>query len=79
MAEEFAEQINVDLAFFSSQGYMPQDGIISDTDLRQTAVRKKILKNADQSVFLFEKNRLGQKFLYTLCKVGEDMVVIVGE
>lgn len=78
MAEEFAEQINVDLAFFSSQGYMPQDGIISDTDLRQTAVRKKILKNADQSIFLFEKNRLGQKFLYTLCKVGEDMVVIVG-
>ncbi|MBQ8670503.1 MAG: DeoR/GlpR transcriptional regulator [Oscillospiraceae bacterium] len=78
LAEQFAEQINVDVAFFSSQGY-DSDGTVSDTDLLQTTVRKRIMKNSGQNVFLFEKNRMNKKYLYTLCTVENDIVIILND
>lgn len=75
LAEEFTAKLNVDLAFFTSLGFS-DDGVISDVDLPQTAVRKQVLKNAKKSVFLFEKNKLHKKYIYTLC-TAEDGVDIL--
>ena len=76
LTERFAEEFNVDVAFLSSLG-ISEDGVISDSDLEQTMVRKSIIKNSAKNVFLFEKNKLNQKFLYTLCKKGEADEVII--
>ena len=66
LAEAQAECVSVDVAFFSSLGYS-DDGVISDEDLPQTAMRRAVMKNAKQNVFLFEKRKLHKKLLYTLC------------
>ena len=76
LTERFAEEFNVDVAFISSLG-ISEDGIISDTDLYQTMVRKSIIKHASKKVLLFEKNKQGKKYLYTLCKNEDADEVII--
>ncbi len=66
--------LNVDVLFFSALG-ITEDGIISDNDLEQCAVRQAVMKNADKVVCLMEKGKVGAKYLYTLCK-KEDITVI---
>ena len=73
--EEAARNINVDVAFMSTAAYS-LDGVISDFDIRQTAVRKIIMSNAGKTVFLFEKNKIGKKLTYTLCKKEDATAVI---
>lgn len=75
-ADSAASTINTDVAFFSSAG-LSHDGIISDSDILQTSVRKIIMKNSDKNIFLFEKNKIGKKFIFTLCKTDEVADVIV--
>lgn len=55
IAERYARQFYVDVAFFSAQG-LSADGIISDSDIEQVAVRKIIMENSQKNIFLFEKN-----------------------
>ena len=77
IAEEQVKNLNVDIAFLTTAG-ISNEGVISDFDLKQTAVRKIILKNASKKVFLFEKEKIGKKFLYTLCdkKDGVEIITI---
>jgi DeoR/GlpR family transcriptional regulator of sugar metabolism len=76
-AEQNAENINVDIAFFSALG-MSHDGIISDSEIYQTTIRKIIMKNAKKTVFVFEKSKLGNKFLHTLChKDDADDIIMI--
>ena len=76
LAEENVRALNVDLAFFTTAAYDEESGVISDFDLRQTAIRKLILKNAEKSIFLFESYKLGKKMLHTLCN-REDAFAIL--
>lgn len=66
IAEQYAEQFNVDVAFFSSLG-MSEDGIISDPDIEQTMIRKIVMNHSKKNIFLFEKSKLNKKYFYTLC------------
>lgn len=75
VAENYASQYNVDVAFFSSLG-LSGDGIISDSDVRQTMIRKIIMEHSQKNIFLFEKNKINKKFLYTLCHKDEVYRVI---
>ena len=54
-AEQFLRTVNPDLAFFSTLG-ISEDGLITDIDERQTALRKIALQNSQQSVFLFDSS-----------------------
>jgi len=67
IAEQYANEFNVDVAFFSSMG-LSEDGLISDDDIEQTMIRKIIMRRSKKNIFLFEKNKLNKKYLYTLCK-----------
>lgn len=79
IAEEYARDLNIDVAFMTTAAYS-HDGVISDFDLRQTAVRRIILKNSRKKVFLFERNKLGLKLTYTLChKNDADAVLVLRE
>lgn len=75
ISEEFLQNINVDIAFFSSLG-LSDDGLITDNDEFQTAIRKIVMKNCDNSIFLFDSHKLHKKCLYTLCS-GDDVKKII--
>jgi len=76
VTEEYANRINVDIAFFSSRG-VSDDGIISDISLEQNALRRCIMKNSGKNVFLFEKEKTGKKYLHTLCRTDQvDQVIM---
>ena len=77
LAEQSVRDLNVDVAFFTTAA-ISHDGIISDFDPQQTMIRKLMMKNAKENVFLFEKEKLGKKHLYTLCR-KEDATAILME
>ncbi len=68
-AESFIENVHADIMFFSSQG-ISEDGIISDVDERENALRAKMLKNADKKVFLCDYSKFGVVRPFILC--GKD-------
>lgn len=76
IAEQYARDINIDVAFFTTAAYS-DDGVISDFDVKQTMIRKIILKNTKKSIFLFESSKIGKKMTYTLCRREEVTEVIV--
>ena len=76
LAQRYAQDFNVDVAFFSSLG-ISEDGIISDSDIEQTMIRKIIMKHSKKNVFLFEKNKLNKKYCYTLCHKNDVEEVFV--
>jgi DeoR/GlpR family transcriptional regulator of sugar metabolism len=79
IAEQYARELNIDVAFMTTAAYS-EDGVISDFDLRQTAIRKIILRNSKKNVFLFERNKLNTKMTYTLCHKNEvDAVLCLSE
>ncbi|MBR5538367.1 MAG: DeoR/GlpR transcriptional regulator [Clostridia bacterium] len=75
LAEHYVKELNVDIAFFTTAA-ISYDGVISDFDLKQTAIRKLVMKNANKNIFLFEKEKFGKKSLYTLCTT-EDATAIL--
>lgn len=79
LAAEFLSEINVDAAFFSAQG-ISEDGIISDSNESQTAIRKIMMKNSKKNIILLDKSKLNSKYLYTLCKADDaDEIIIMPE
>ena len=73
--ENFLREINVDLCFFSALG-LSDDGVITDNDAEQTAVRKAVMANAASVVVLIAGKKLHGKYLYTLCRADDVAEVI---
>ena len=78
LAEKYVSEFNVDVAFFTTSA-ISHDGVISDLDLRQTMIRKIVMKNSKKNIFLFEKEKLGKKHLYTLCSKEDATAVFIGK
>ena len=70
ITEEFMRNINVDVAFFSLLG-ITDDGIISDSDEAQLAVRKAAMQNSKKNVFFFDESKKGKRYIYTVCRAEE--------
>ncbi|MDO5478783.1 MAG: DeoR/GlpR family DNA-binding transcription regulator [Clostridia bacterium] len=75
-AEKQAENLNVDMAFITTQG-ITEDGAITDSSPEITGVKEQIMKNAKHSVFLFEKSKIGIKGLYTICRKTDENVTVI--
>lgn len=75
ISEEYARSLHYDVAFMTTAAYSV-DGVISDFDLKQTAVRKNVMINSKQTVFIFEKSKLNKKLTYILCKKDDATEVI---
>lgn len=75
LAERYVKELNVDVAFFTTAA-ISEDGVISDFDLKQTIIRKYVMENAAKSIFLFEKEKFGKRYLYTLCTSDEATAVL---
>ena len=76
LAEENVRALNVDLAFFTTAAFDEESGVISDFDLRQTSIRKLVLRNAQKSIFLFESYKLGKRMLHTLCRREDTFAIL---
>ena len=75
---EFLSKLNVDIAFISSR-CISDDGIISDSNAPQTAVRRTVMKKSKKSFILLEQTKQHQKLLYTLCHKSEADKIILFE
>lgn len=78
IAEQYAKDFQVDVAFFSSLG-LSEDGTISDSDIAQTTIRKIMMKHSKKNIFLFEKSKLGKKYFYILCRTEDADEVLISE
>lgn len=76
LAEQYVRDLNADIAFFTTAA-ISNDGVISDFDVRQTMIRKIVMQNAKQNIFLFENEKRGKKLLYTLCHVNDVTAVLM--
>ena len=65
-AENYAANINVDIAFFSCEGYS-EDGKITDDSEEQTAVRLAAMKNAKKVIMLFDSTKKNCTYAFTVC------------
>ena len=69
-AERFVDNFNADLCFLSCKG-VSDDGKFTDTSYTETQLRKHFLANAKKRVMLITKNKLGKKYVHTLCRSSE--------
>ncbi len=75
-ATEMLEKINVDIALLSSNA-ISCDGLITDSNAEQTAVRRIVVKNAKRAIFIFTENKYNKKEMYTVCKSDDVFKVIL--
>ena len=66
-AEKFVDGFNADLCFLSCKG-LSNEGKLTDTSYMETQLRKHFLENARKRVVLMTANKLGKKYLHTLCE-----------
>ncbi len=76
-AEEFVSNINADIFFFSSRGYLV-DGNITDSSVEEAAVKKAMIKHADKSFYLCDSSKKNKKYMYNICSVN-DVTGIINE
>ena len=67
-AEEFVRKFNIDICFFSSHG-VNKNGIIVDTSLPETQLRKTVVSQSSKSVFLCDKTKFDISAPYNLMPV----------
>ncbi len=77
IAMETLKNINTDVAFFSSFA-ISEDGVISDNDENQTAVRRQVFQNTGKAIFIFTKDKQNKRALYTVCR-SEDAYRVIFE
>ncbi|MBE7033710.1 MAG: DeoR/GlpR transcriptional regulator [Ruminococcaceae bacterium] len=69
-AERFIANINADICFFSSRGYM-ENGMISDSSVEEASVRKAMLKNSAKSYYLCDNSKKNTKYIYNICSTQD--------
>jgi len=68
--QRFIQSFNADICFISCKG-ISDDGKLTDTSYSETQLRKYYLQNAKTKVALLTQQKIGKKYLHTLCHVDE--------
>jgi DeoR family fructose operon transcriptional repressor len=77
-AENFLRHIHADIMFFSTRGYQPETGEITDSSIEESELRTVMLKQARKKVFLCDSSKFGKEYLYSLCN-REDIDMIISD
>ena len=77
-AERFIDGFNADICFLSCKG-LSNDGKFTDTSYSETLLRKRFLANSETKVILMTQNKLGKKYIHTLCKKEDIDYVVMDE
>ena len=75
--ENFIANINADIFFFSSRGYM-EDGYITDSSIEESSVKKAMIKNSDRSYYLCDSSKKNKRYVYNICNT-KDITEIITE
>lgn len=75
--EKFISNINADLLFFSSRGYM-EDGFISDSSIEEATIKKAMIRNSEKSFYLCDSSKKNKKYIYNICST-KDVTGIITE
>lgn len=76
-AEKFISNINADVFFFSSRGYI-EDGYITDSSVEEATVKKAMMYNAEKSFYLCDSSKKNKKYMYNIC-ASSDVAGIISE
>ena len=74
-AERYAEELHVDLAFFSCTG-LANDGAITDDTEEHASLRRTVLGRAAQAVMLFDRTKVGRAYPFPVCR-REDLTQVI--
>ena len=77
-AENFLRRIRADIMFFSTRGYQPETGEITDSSIEESELREVMLRQAKKKVFLCDSSKFGKGYLYNLCN-REDIDVMISD
>ena len=55
---------------FSSRG-ITKDGLITDSSIDESVIKKAMLKNAEKSYFLCDSSKIGKKFMYNIATIDD--------
>lgn len=67
--EDFIQNINANVFFFSSRGY-EEGGTITDSSMEEAAAKRAMLRNAKQVFYLCDLSKRGQQYMYNICPVS---------
>lgn len=65
-AQNFIKKFNADLFLFSCRG-ISNDGMLNDSSIEETEIRKIMMKNSKKNIFLCSSDKIGKKYMYNLC------------
>ena len=70
IAEDFVERFNADIFFFSCRG-ISEDGVLSDSSIAETDIRKKMMEYSQKSIYLCTSGKIGKKYMYNFCSASD--------
>lgn len=68
-ARRFVSNFNADMFFFSSRG-ISGGGIITDSSVEETELRRTMLESSEKHIFLCDGKKIGKKYMYKLCSLN---------
>ena len=65
LAERFVSNFNADIFFFSCRG-ISINGVLSDSSIDESEIRKAMMLNAKKKIFLCTSDKVGKEYIYKL-------------
>lgn len=75
MAERLIEEFHIDIAFLSIGG-ISMDAGITDYDMNEVQIKKKMIKSAEQTIVLTDSSKFNVKTLVSICGFNDINLVI---
>ena len=69
-AADFVRHFNADVFFFSSRG-VSEDGRITDASSEENHIRRVMLEQSRQHIFLCDSSKRGKTYCYNLCRLEQ--------
>ena len=70
LAEKFISNFNADIFFFSCRG-ISSDGILTDSSIEESEIRKVMMMHAKKKIFLCDNSKFNKEYMYRLAHVDE--------
>ena len=69
-ANQVIDSVRADIMLFSCRG-VTEDGLLCDSSLEETCVRRGMLRNAKRKYLLCDNSKFGRKYPYVICHRDE--------
>ncbi len=70
LAEQFITNFNADIFFFSCRG-VSKNGMLTDSSIEESEIRKVMMKHSKKKVFLCASSKFDKEYMYKLANVAD--------